>query len=389
MNKKLIPILIGFIIAVSEAATDVYAPNLPVISEFFKVNEELTTLTMSLYLIGIALSALIYGPLSDYYGRKPILTISLYIFTFGNFLGLFANSIGLLIFIRFIQGIGAGSALILGMSIINDLYDTKKSSKVWSKVSLVMGLSSAVTPIIGSFIAKSSDWKLVFNLLAFISFLILLFTYKYLPETNRNLSKQFSLKNIIIKYRIALNNRHFLIFAFIKVITIFWFLGEISNLPFIYLEGMNLPVEQYGYFYAFGVGMYILGNIFNKKYVTYYGVNKMLQIGIYLTLTTGVSLIVSSYFFTLTPIVAQVLKIPAGIGLALILDNATVKALEYTNRNTGAHAALMGASEMLFGSLGVIIISQFYNGTMLPIGIMITTASLIAFILNHYKRNFI
>ncbi|MBN8827504.1 MAG: multidrug effflux MFS transporter [Sphingobacteriia bacterium] len=389
MRLDYLPYLIGCLVALADSASDIYAPSLPAISEYFHTTEKVTALTMSINLIGIAFSGLIYGPLSDYYGRRPILLISWSGFVFGSILSLFAHSIEYLIIFRFIQGLGGGAAFVIGISTLRDVFDSEKYSKILSKIGMIVALSPGIGPIVGSIIADKYDWKAVFLLVTISGIIGLIALFFLLPETNKkNVIERVFVKNIIKTYLKLVINPYYFGFIFLKIATLFWLWGELGNLPFIFINGMGLDVGYYGYFFAFGVVIYTLGTIFNQRFVSYLGITRMLNLGVALTIISSVILIIGNILANMNPWAFQICKIPAAFGIALIFGNATTKALSTVGKDTGAAAALMAAFEMIVGSIGIMVVSKFYDGTTLPLAIVMLLSSISAAIVLYFLQKF-
>lgn len=152
-------------VAIVDMATDLYSVALPSIANYFKVEGSVVQLTISLNLVGFAVSGLIYGPLSDHYGRRPMMLIGMTIFTLASVMCYIADSIMLLILIRFIQGAGAGVAGVVGYAAIRDMYSGSEYSRVISKLNMVVALSPGIAPVVGSYIISHGyHWKFLFLL---------------------------------------------------------------------------------------------------------------------------------------------------------------------------------------------------------------------------------
>ncbi|WP_458694652.1 MFS transporter [Wolbachia endosymbiont of Atemnus politus] len=220
-------------------ATDLYSVALPSIADHFKVEGSVVQLTISLNLVGLAISGLIYGPLSDHYGRRPIMLIGMTIFTLASVMCYVADNIMLLILIRFIQGIGAGVAGVVGYAAIRDMYSGSEYSRAISKLNMVVALSPGIAPVIGSYIISSGyNWKFLFFIISLAAIVMLIFIYFKLRETltiNKNeVSITGVLTNIPKQYISIFRNYRFLGFSALHGLTFMWHWAYIANYPFIF-----------------------------------------------------------------------------------------------------------------------------------------------------------
>ena len=184
--------------------------------------------------------------------------------------------------------------------------------------------------------------------------------------------------SLCLSYKELFLNGRFLSYTFIEIITIFWLWAELGNLPIIFISHYNVPVADYGYFMTFAVSIYILGTLYNQQYVSKYGVSTMLLWGIFLSVSSGLLIILVDSLMDLSPWGYQICKIPASFGIALILGNAPSLALEAARDNTGAGSALIGAFQMLAGALGIFLVSSLNSGSLMPLGIVISCCSVSA-----------
>lgn len=156
----MIPLLLILTIAVAEMSTSIYTPSLTSVAAHFNVSEAVVQWTVSINLLGLALSGPIYGPWSDCHGRRTILRIGMSLFLFGSIFAFFANTIEVLLIARFIQGLGEGVAVVIAFAVVRDLFDEKKSAQVLSYMGMAIALSPGLAPILGSYIAYTIGWKM-------------------------------------------------------------------------------------------------------------------------------------------------------------------------------------------------------------------------------------
>ncbi|MDX5462561.1 multidrug effflux MFS transporter [Wolbachia endosymbiont of Oedothorax gibbosus] len=369
-------------VAIVDMATDLYSVALPSIANYFKVEGSVVQLTISLNLVGFAVSGLIYGPLSDHYGRRPMMLIGMTIFTLASVMCYIADSIALLILIRFIQGAGAGVAGVVGYAAIRDMYSGSEYSRVISKLNMVVALSPGIAPVVGSYIISHGySWKFLFFIISLTAIAMLIFIYFKLQET-LTVDKSKASINIFKQYISIFRNYRFLGFSAIHGLTFMWLWAYIANYPFIF-ESMGVEVQYFGYLISIIVIFYIIGTLINRRYVPKIGVSKMLIIGLVLPIISD-SLLV--YFYSINKLnvfILQTVWIPANIGLALIISNNVTSALE-TIKGIGLGSAVLSFCNMMFGAIGIYIVGKFFRYGILPNLLLTIVCSTIAILM--YSR---
>ncbi|BET29747.1 multidrug effflux MFS transporter [Wolbachia pipientis] len=360
-------------------ATDLYSVALPSIANYFKVKGNIAQLTISLNLVGVAISGLIYGPLSDYYGRRLIMLIGMAIFTLASIVCCIADNIILLILIRFIQGAGAGVAGVVGYAAIRDMYSGSEYSRVISKLNMVVALSPGIAPVVGSYIISHGySWKFLFFIISLAAIIMLIFIYLKLQET-LTVNKSKASINIFKQYILIFKNYRFLGFSAIHGLTFMWLWAYIANYPFIF-ESMGVEVQYFGYLISIIVIFYIIGTLINRRYVPKIGVSKMLIIGLVLPMISDGLLV---YFYLtnkLSVLILQVTWIPSNIGLALVISNNVTSALE-TVKSIGLGSAVLSFCNMMFGAVGIYIVGKFFSYGILPNLLLTVVCSIIAILI--------
>ena len=381
--KKNILILIISVIVMCDVSSDIYLPGLPKISEFFGINHTIAQLTISLNLVGLSISGLLYGPLSDHYGRRPIMLLGVGIFMIASVICCFINNIVMLIIMRFIQGFGAGVSGVVGYAVIKDMYSGNECAKNISIVNMAMAFSPVLAPILGStIIAQGYHWNVLFVVIAIIAIVVLVCLIAFLKETMvvKDITDNISFLSIIKKYKDLVLNARFCGFALIQSFTIMWIWSCIGNLPFIFVNDMGVPIGYYGYFVAINVAAYVVGAIINQRFVEKVGISNMLIIGLILTTLSDASVLALYYVVEITPLLAEIMWLPSGMGIAFILGNNMTAAFSEI-KEPGIGSAFILFLQTIFGAFGIYILGCFYNGTLIPVILFPIICSIICIII--------
>lgn len=377
-----VPFLLVLVIAIAEMATAIYTPSLSLVARHFLVTEAAAQWTVSINLLGLALSGPLYGPCSDAYGRRATLRVGMGLFFVGSVFSLLAPSMALLLGARLIQGLGAGVAVVVSFAAVRDLFDEKNSAEVLSCMGMAIALSPGLAPVLGGYLTHHHGWQMCFGVVSVASFVLLLLLFLWMPETLREENRTaFSLKVMGQGYKGVFQNPRFLKMASIPSLMIGGLWGVLSGIPVLFTGYLNVSVQDYGYYGFSGVALYVLGTLVNSKLVHRVCLRTLLLVGLSLCMTSALLLGVFSYGSLTSPLIIQGLIFPFSFGLAFILPNGTALAFGEVQEGVGTSAAFLGSLEMALGAVGVFLVGAFFEGTALPIAGLMFGSSLLSFLL--------
>ena len=368
MPLAFLPLLIGALIAVTEMSTDMLAPWLPVIGNAFLISEHATGFLLSINFVALALAGLLYGPLSDHYGRRRLMIIGFAIYCIASLLCSFATSFPDLIALRFLQGLGGGACFVVGMGTIRDRFQGAESARRTSQVEMIMTTSPALAPIVASATIGLAPWPMAFWTLSFLSFICFMVIWRFYPETNLVINRQsFSFSNLFSGYAHLLTRPKYLGFGIINVLTIGWLWGEYATIPFVFVDTLKVSPQSVGYFLSLNLAGFFIGTIVNQLRVQRLGINRLMLVGILLVLSDTLLLVLVQMFFPLSPLLVILIKCPAQFGAALTTSNAMTRALENAGHESGSGAAMITCGQLLVGALYIYQSTHYFNGTLWPL----------------------
>ena len=193
-----IALLMG-LMTIAPLSIDMFLPSLPMMIDEFNVSASTMQLTVTTFLLAFSASQLVFGPLSDRFGRRPIMVWGLILFLLGGFISLFAQSGTMLIIGRIIQGFGGGAAPVIARAIVLDVFEGKRAAKIFAYITIATPLAPAIAPIIGGVLQSLFDWHAVFITLIAIGIILLGLYLLLLPETNKNIDQLALNPNVLIK----------------------------------------------------------------------------------------------------------------------------------------------------------------------------------------------
>jgi MFS transporter, DHA1 family, multidrug resistance protein len=379
LSKTLI-VLLAATSALGPASMQILLPALPVIKETFEVSTEVAQLTLSLSMLAIALGTLFYGPLSDKYGRKPVMLLGLSITLVGSVFCFVANTIELLIVGRFIQAFGAAVGLVLARAIVRDVYGAQEAARVIATLVMVMVVAPMLSPALGGELMLRLGWESVFVVIAIACILISLLLFKNLPETLKEPVPFTGVASMIGNYARLFQSRAFCGYAFCVTFVSVLFFSFISAVPEIMVSVMKRPPNEYGYYFIMIPIGFMAGNYFARHFGRSMELNRMISIGASLGVT-GVSLAIVLQLIGFHQPIALFAPIALAVfGNGISLPNAQAAAINEFPKFAGSASGLTGFLQMFFSAIAAQLVAVIFNGTVYPLLILMLTASILSLI---------
>lgn len=381
-NHVFLILMLGSLTALGPFTIDMYLSAFPQMAHFFQTSVAQVSMTLSSYFVGLASGQLVYGVLMDRFGRKKPLYAGLIFYIVASIACALSPNIEILIFFRFLQGLGACAASVAAFAMVRDLFTPQESTKVLSLLILILGVSPLLAPTIGGFLAVHFSWSVIFYVLAGIALTILLVISRFLPESHHG-DKTHVLKPmpIIRNYLSIIKEPQFYAFALSGATAFAGLFAYLASSPTIFMEIFKVTEAAYGWIFAI-IAMGIVGmSQFNVPLVKRFKSEKIL-IGAFLALLS-VSLVFCfcAYhgYYNLYSVILTLFLFLACIGLSN--PNSAALAMAPFGKKAGSAAALMGFLQMVLGALASLGVSLLKAQTLLPISILFVVVSSLALII--------
>lgn len=363
-NRGLIA-LIAFLSAFVPLSTDLYLPALPGMSKYFQVSAEQVNLTLIFFFIVFAAGMLFWGPLSDKYGRRPILIAGLAIYSLAGFLCAISQDINQLIAFRILQAIGGSSASAVAMAMIKDVYDSRNREMILAWVSSMVLISPMAAPVLGALLLGFTSWRGVFVVLGVIGFVALSGSLALVETLNTRYTG--TLSQSIGRLAVVLKNPGFLSLLIVFSMLSFSSMAFIASSSYIYINGFGLSEKLFSLYFAFNalgmIGGPMLYLRLSKRFRRY----SIIIAGFISTFLGG---LLVYHLGSLQPWIFALCLFPATIMGSCIRTPGANLMLEQQEEDTGSASALMSCFGILMGSMGMTVISQEWSNTIRILGLM-------------------
>lgn len=375
--------LLGLIIAclmMQPLSTDLYLASLPGLASVFNASVATVQLTLSLFVIGFGGAQLIVGPLSDRFGRRPVLLTGLAIYVGATALCGLAPTIEVLIAARFLQALGCCSGVIIARAIVRDAYRPEDSARVIAKASTWLSLAPIFGPILGSYLQVTFGWRAAFAALGIFSACLMIAALWRLPETNEHKNPRATdLAGLLANYRLVLGSTEFWTHALPGALSYGAIFSFISGSSFVLIRILQVPTAWFGYCFAFGVSGYMAGTIVCRKLLPGLGSIRTFRIGSALSLATGLlffGAVAAGIAHWWLMLAAMFLTMGAhGINFPIAQSGAVAP----FPRQAGTAAGLMGALYMVVALVVGTVVGVTSNGTLYPLAMISCTLGALIF----------
>ena len=375
LRAKGLVILIALLSAFVPLSIDLYLPALPGMGAYFGVNATRINLTLTAFVIFYALGTLVWGPLSDHYGRKPILVTGLVIYIFSSAFCAFVWNVDGLILGRIFQAIGGSATGVVATAIVKDVYSGKKRGEILAIVQSMVLISPAVAPVIGAFLLKIMSWRGIFWSLTGIGLVALIASLLF-NETIAQRTTGMLLPNLGRMGRV-LQNRGLVFLLILFSIGAFSTFAFIASSTYIYQNVFHLSGQMYSFYFSLNALGLIAGPIIYLWLLQRFHTESIIRVCF---ITTAASGLLVCFLGNLHPWVFALCILPASIGGSCLRPGAANLMLEQQKGDTGSVSSLMGCTGLLMGSLGMQLISLPWSNLIIALGIMTLGTALISLV---------
>ncbi len=368
--------LVG-LVAYAAVATDLYLPAIPYMVSDLGATASQGQLTLSVFMVGLATGQLIFGPLSDQFGRLPVVRIGTLLFLITSLLCALVRSMELMWLTRGLQGIAAASGPVVARAIVRDRYEGNRASQVMSVLSGAMAVIPMIAPSLGVLILRFSAWPTVFVALACFALIILIALARF-PESVERGTERLTLSRVLRAFRSMLSTRAFLGYQMAGSFSFAALFCYLSTVAFFLPDVFNVPTSLFGYAFALTVFGFMTGSLANASLVMRYGMDKTLRAGLLTSLVSAVCIVGLAAEAQKHMVILALLSSTFFFGVGLTSANASMGAISLFRNQAGAASAVYGFTHAMLASLLGAIAGGLYAGRLLEPALVILACALLA-----------
>lgn len=362
--------MLGSLTLMGPMAIDIFLPALPEMGRYFGVDEARTQAIIATYLAGLSIGQPIYGPLSDRFGRRPVLLFGAVLYIAASFAAASAQDIDQLLIARFVQALGACAGTVIGRAVVRDLFDHRETARMLSLMMLIVALAPIVAPIVGSALLLAGSWRVIFWVVfAYSIYAGFLIAFR-LPETRSEATAERARSEHPFRaYLSLLTMRRLLGYVLAGAANGAILFTYVASAPGLIIETYGMPVALFPVIFAINALAILIGHHFNRKLLTRMHPDDVLAKAtlVLLVLTAILALAAATGFggpWTVLPLIFFVLGSYGFVG-----GNTMAGALSVDPLRAGSASALMGAASFGSGALAAALTGILHDGTARPTGV--------------------
>jgi DHA1 family bicyclomycin/chloramphenicol resistance-like MFS transporter len=371
--------LITMLVSVGPLTASIYIPSLTDIQAALGATEAQVQLTVTAYLVGFAFAQLAVGPLSDRYGRRPVLFAGLGLFVLASIGCGLAASAQQLAAMRVVQAFGACTGPVAGRAMVRDLFPMERARSVFAVVGTALAIAPAIAPVLGGQLQTHIGWEANFFALAIIGLALALFMAVMLGESNRHKDPTATNpRRLLANYRELMRHRAYVGCGLIVGFVFFGLFSYSAASPFVLRGILGLEADEFGWLALFNVFAYLVGTLAARWLGHSLPLVATLRLGVAIMAAGGLAMlaVTQAGWVSVPSIIATIMTFNIGMGIAL--PNAFAGAIGPFPRIAGSASALVGFAQMGIGAAGTILVASLEDGTARPMGIVIAIAGLAA-----------
>lgn len=367
---KYLPFLIIISLIGCCIEANIFLPSFPDMRDYFGASEQDIQKTLSINFLGFCLSAIVYGPLSESFGRRKVLLFGQTLFTLGAIACVIAKTIEVFLLARFIQGLGASAVATVGFTMFADAYKGEVAAKHMGRTNAILTALVAVAPVIGGLIHKGLGWRWNLIFLAICGILSLIALFPALPET---LSKKrpLILSQLFGDYFILLKSKIFLLYAIVPNFLAAAYLTYVGSAPFFYMEECHISPLIFAWHQGFVVAAFSLTSFYSSTLLKFFGSRNCKFWGVILSLVASLFMMFTSTIFPYNSYFITIFMFLYAAGAGASFSIIFAESLEIHPEQKGAATSLIMSSRLLFSFIMISISGFFYNGKFIAASIVI------------------
>lgn len=361
--------LLALLTALGPLAVDMYLPSFPDIGRLLAASPATVQLTLSLYMVSYAVGQVIYGPLSDRYGRLPVMRAALAIYCVASLACVVAPNIEMLLTARIIQALGSSGAVVLARAVVRDLYSGARAGRELSLMAAIMALAPVFAPTIGGVLQSAFGWRSHFVMQIAFGLIAAWFVWRKLPETLRQSTGSISPRAILAGYAEIARNRAVLAYVGMLAVSFAGVFAWISGSSFVLQDIYGLSALSFGLAFAAASAGYLAGTTVATRIVLRLGIDRTIGVGAVILAAGGLGAAAAIPLGSESPIPLIAAMAIYATGMGLVQPQTMAGAMMPFPQRAGTASSLLGVSQMVCAAATGVIVGHFIGATAWPVAI--------------------
>lgn len=372
-------VLLGALTALGPLSIDMYLPAFPTIAEALGSDRGSVERSLPVFLAGLVVAQLAYGPLSDRFGRRPPMLAGLAIYLVGSVGCAWARDIDTLSACRLLQALGAGAGVVITRAVIRDRLDPRESARAVSTLMLVMGLAPILAPLAGGWVLAVLDWRAIFWVQAGFATMCLLWVALGMRESRpAQLAASLHPHDVLRTYARLLRDPRLMWPALAGGFAMAGMFAYIAGSPFVLITLYGVDAQHYGWIFGLNAFGLIAASQLNGRWLRHHEPMAVLRRSLWIPALAGMGLVLAGL-----PGMAPLPLLMAGLfayvaSLGAISPNTSALAMADQQGAAGAASSLLGTCTYLFGALAGIVVSALEGQSALPLAAVMATCGLLS-----------
>lgn len=378
--SKYFPFLLIFSAISAAIEIELSLPSFPDMARAFSVSEEVIEGTISLNFLGFCLAALFYGPLTDRFGRRPILLLATVLFLIGSLSCALASSIEMILFSRFIQGLGAAGSFVIVFTMISDAYKDNEAMYWIGLLNAIVTATMALSPILGGYLNVYFGWNACYTFVALVTTLQFILLCLYLPETRPG--QKVRLKEVLADYKLLLFSSRFIQSSLVPTLLAGGYMAFVSVIPFLYRDQLGMPLSEFSWHQAAIIASFSLISYYANRIAAWWGDIWSALSGSLLSVIATAALLVLAWQYAIPPALC-ITPLMCLFAAACAIPFAVVfsASLAVIPDKNGPASSLLMSMRTLLCAFTVQLAGNMYNGTLFPIAVIVTACCFVSLLL--------
>jgi len=380
-NRRAYRVLLGAQSMVSSLAVDMSLPALPALAAGFATAADRVQLTVSFYLIGYAVGQLFGGPLSDRFGRRPVLLTGMTIYAASAYCCALAPTIDAMIALRLLQGLGGCVGVVVTRASVRDHFSGPHLAQILSAITAVQAIGPLVAPAIGGILTSQLSWHWIFLTQGAFGTFILIAIWRGFGESLATVNPHaIAPRHLLGNYATFFSNPRCVGYALVSASAFGGLFAVLSASPFVLIDLYGLSTQAYGFFFGASVSGYMLGSFLNRRWLRR-GIKAeiLLRWGLVVLVSAAAAMLFSATTRWGGTAGIMLPYFVYAVAMSLVQANAVASAMEPIPHMAGTGASLMGATQMSSGAASGYLVNFFFDGTGTPMGVGMAAFACAAF----------